>query len=183
MPEFFYPTLPMAKYSIQRGMGFLDPQYERFTGDLHSGADFNALTGGDSDLGHPIYAITDGVVDYAGFARGWGGLILIRHDGPKVWTLSAHNHKNLVRKNQKVHAGQLVATIGKGDATPRYPHGRFLAHLHFEVRLHGSDVIAPWFWASSALPRAAALEFIQKNYVDPLKFLKKMKASTRLPDD
>ncbi len=95
----------------------------------------------------------------------------------------AHNQKNLVRRGQRVAAGQIIGRIGKGDPSPKAPNGRFLAHLHFEIRLRGTRDIVPQFWASAAMSRAEAFEFIQSNYDDPLKFLAKVKAIKTLPDD
>ncbi len=182
-PVYYYPVLPMNKYSVQDGTEFLSDAYERITGSLHSGADFNALTSGDSDLGHPIHAIADGVIEFAGRARAWGNIIVIKHVGLGVWSMYAHNKDNLVTRGQKVHAGQVIGTIGKGEPTQKLPKGRFLAHLHFEIRLKGTNEIPANFWASAAFSRAKALEFIQANYVDPEKFLEKIKALKTLPDD
>jgi murein DD-endopeptidase MepM/ murein hydrolase activator NlpD len=179
-PMYYYPVLPMAKYSVQDGTEFLSPAYERITGSLHSGADFNALTGGDSDLGHPIYAIADGVVVFSGSANGWGNIIVIFHERLGVWSQYAHNNENLVKPLQRVRAGQKIGTIGKGGKTRRKPNGLYLAHLHFEIRTAN---IPAWVWASAKFPRAKALEFIKANYVDPEKFLAKIGALKTLPDD
>jgi murein DD-endopeptidase MepM/ murein hydrolase activator NlpD len=182
-PVYYYPVLPMSKYSVQNGTEFLSDAYERITGSLHSGADFNALTGGDSDLGYPIHAIADGLCEFAGRARAWGNIIVIKHAGLGVWSMYAHNNANRVRVGQRVAAGQIIGTIGKGEGTQKLPKGRFLAHLHFEIRLHGLDKIPANFWASAAFPRVKALAFIEANYVDPEKFLEKIKALKSLPDD
>jgi murein DD-endopeptidase MepM/ murein hydrolase activator NlpD len=179
-PVYYYPVLPMAKYSVQNGTEFLSDAYERITGSLHSGADFNAVTGGDSDLGHPIYAIADGVVVFSGSANGWGNIILIHHEGLGVWSQYAHNNQNFVKPSQRVQAGQKIGTIGKGGKTRRKPNGLYLAHLHFEIRVAN---IPAWAWASATFPRATALKFIEANYVDPEKFLEKIKAIETLPDD
>ena len=57
---------------------------------------------------------------------GYGNMVIVDHG--KGWaTCYAHNSRNLVRQNQKVHAGDVVARVGEsGRATG--------PHLHFEVR-------------------------------------------------
>ena len=88
----------------------------------HAGMDFNGETG------DPVYAATDGRVQYAEFNYGgYGNLIMImRSDGTQ--TRYAHLDKIKVRKGDRVRAGQLIGTIGNtGNSTG--------SHLHFEVRV------------------------------------------------
>jgi murein DD-endopeptidase MepM/ murein hydrolase activator NlpD len=88
----------------------------------HAGMDFNG------DTGDPVYAATDGRVQYAEFNYGgYGNLVMImRSDGTQ--TRYAHLHRIKVDKGQRVSAGQLIGTIGNtGDSSG--------SHLHFEVRV------------------------------------------------
>lgn len=88
----------------------------------HAGLDFNG------DTGDPVYAATDGRVEYAEFNYGgYGNLVMImRSDGTQ--TRYAHLHKIKVKKGQRVSAGQLIGRIGStGDSSG--------SHLHFEVRV------------------------------------------------
>lgn len=88
----------------------------------HAGLDFNG------DTGDPVYAATDGRVQYAEFNYGgYGNLVMImRSDGTQ--TRYAHLDKIKVKKGQRVSAGQLIGTIGNtGDSSG--------SHLHFEVRV------------------------------------------------
>jgi murein DD-endopeptidase MepM/ murein hydrolase activator NlpD len=58
--------------------------------------------------------------------RGYGKMIVIRHDG-KVATIYAHNSKLLVRRGDVVKQGQKISLSGNtGRSTG--------PHLHFEVR-------------------------------------------------
>jgi len=85
------------------------------------------------DIGAPkgtkIYAAADGQVLFSGWGpTGYGRLVLIKHSN-KVYTVYAHNQKNLVKKGARVKRGQVIAKVGhSGRATGN--------HLHFEVRVN-----------------------------------------------
>lgn len=68
--QFDYPVgKPDAK-------GYYDAQ--PFTKNNHLGEDWNAVTGGNSDLGHPIFAIANGrVVEAKDHGGAWGNIIRI----------------------------------------------------------------------------------------------------------
>ena len=96
----------------------------------HLGEDWNANTGGNTDCGEPVFAVADGMITYAKDAgSGWGNVIIIEHllkDGSRVQTLYGHlesirKTSGLVRKREK------IGTVGNAD-------GRYLCHLHLEVR-------------------------------------------------
>jgi murein DD-endopeptidase MepM/ murein hydrolase activator NlpD len=84
-----------------------------------------------TDIGAPegtaVLAAAAGMVIYAGSGvRGYGSLILLRHDNGMV-TVYAHNRKNLVGEKTRVRQGQVIAEVGHtGNATT--------SHLHFEIR-------------------------------------------------
>ena len=85
--------------------------------------------------GTAVTAAESGTVGYAGSQlKGYGNLILIRHDNGWM-TAYAHNEKILVKKDQKVKKGQKIATVGKtGNVkTPQ---------LHFEIR-YQTKVVNP----------------------------------------
>jgi murein DD-endopeptidase MepM/ murein hydrolase activator NlpD len=77
--------------------------------------------------GTPFVAISEGIVRYSGRKiRGYGNMIVIEHPG-EVFSVYAHNQKNLVRRGQRVKRGQKIGLIGRsGRATG--------SHLHFEIR-------------------------------------------------
>ena len=64
-------------------------------------------------------------------SAGYGKLILISHNDYTI-TAYAHNDTLLVQKDQKVQAGQVIATMGSSDSDS--------VKLHFEVRLNGKAV-------------------------------------------
>ncbi|WP_052447365.1 murein hydrolase activator EnvC family protein [Clostridium polynesiense] len=93
---------------------------------MHKGVDLA------SPKGTPIKASKAGVVDFAGVQRGYGNVVIINH-GNGVQTLYAHANSLLVKENQVVSQGQIIATVGNtGVGTGD--------HLHFEVRINGTAV-------------------------------------------
>ncbi len=102
----------------------------------HMGEDWNSRGGGNSDLGHPVYAVADGVVTYAHNARAaWGNVVLTRHayrdpvtkKVKYIDTLNGHLDRMLVRTGDMIKRGQQIGTIGTNN-------GMYPAHLHFEMR-------------------------------------------------
>ena len=83
--------------------------------------------------GTPVRAAADGTVIYAGNeVRGFGNLVLIRHEGGWV-TAYGHAERLLVRQGQRVRAGEEIARVGSSGAvtTPQ---------LHFQIRRDGRPV-------------------------------------------
>lgn len=122
---------------------------------VHPGLDLNLRTGGDSDLGRPVYACAAGVVVASSYWPVWGNIVLIKHrrpDGSAVWTQYAHLRQRMVDTGDQVTLGAAVGTIGKGDGD------RYSAHLHFEVR--AAD-IRPEYWPGT--DRSALARY----YLDP----------------
>jgi murein DD-endopeptidase MepM/ murein hydrolase activator NlpD len=98
--------------------------------------------GGQSDgiaiavpAGTPVKAAENGVVAYAGSElRGYGNLILIRHEGDWV-TAYAHNSELLVRRGETVRRGQTIARAGQTGSVSQ-------PQVHFEIR-RGSTPVNP----------------------------------------
>lgn len=117
-----------AGYYKARGLRLRSPR--------HYGEDWNGRSGGNSDLGDPVYAIADGVVSFAyDVGGGWGNVVLTRHayrdpSSGKVKyidTLNGHLDKISVKTGQALKRGQQIGTIGSN-------RGMYPAHLHFEIR-------------------------------------------------
>lgn len=107
-------------------VGYYDAQ--PFGVNHHLGNDWNGMLGGDSDLGAPIHAIGEGIViDATDYAGDWGNVVRIRHKCSGVESLYAHLDTILVARGAPVVRGQLIGTMGNA-------HGRYRAHLHFEIR-------------------------------------------------
>lgn len=124
----------------------------------HGGADFGG------NYGKPIVAAKSGTVvisetltgtipnydlkgNLIGSYRSYGEYIAILHDDGNI-TLYAHGKpgSRLVKEGQRVSQGQQIMTVGNtGNVSPRptpsNPKGG--AHLHFEVRVNGSQRVDP----------------------------------------
>lgn len=97
---------------------------------VHVGEDWNADSGSNSDYGEPVLAAAAGTIRYADDpGGGWGKVMLVEHqlpDGRRVTTQYAHLAA-FVRRSGTVRRGEKIATVGTGG-------GRYIAHLHFELR-------------------------------------------------
>ncbi len=146
---FDYPVGPPDAKGYYNAQGFGE--------NLHLGDDWNSVTGGNSDIGDPIYSIANGYVNFAeDIGGGWGNVIRIWHqtkEGKIVESLYAHCDEILVNKGQHIKKGDKIATIGNAD-------GQYFAHLHFEIR---DDV---------ELSIGGGYSRDTKGYLDPTQFIK-----------
>jgi murein DD-endopeptidase MepM/ murein hydrolase activator NlpD len=122
------------------GEGYYNAQ--KFGANDHLGDDFNAVTGGNTDLGDPVYVTANGVVTFADDVKGgWGNVIRVLHqlpDGTFVESLYGHCDTVLVKKDQWLKKGDQIGTIGTA-------HGIYTAHLHFEIRTNIKMLIGPGY--------------------------------------
>jgi murein DD-endopeptidase MepM/ murein hydrolase activator NlpD len=139
-PEFCHPLRPWSRFYC--AAGFLAPEYHTKFGKWHRGADFNLVTGGDSDLGYPVSSLFPGTVTAAAVYGSWGGIVVVRSDEWVRKMVSdclerpvdvlevqfAHLGHTVVDVGDTVNAGDCVGVIGKGT------WGDYVAHLHLEVR-------------------------------------------------
>ena len=95
--------------------------------DFHPGMDIA------NDLGTPIVATADGVVDYAGWdSGGYGNMVDIDH-GNGIMTRYGHASQVVVSAGQSVKRGQVIAYMGStGFSTG--------PHVHYEVHVNGQKV-------------------------------------------
>lgn len=136
------PSAPSRVVTVPRpparaGNGFVWPVEGRVI------SSFGSKTGGRHNdgmniaapRGAPVRAAENGVVAYAGREiRGFGNLLLIKHDGGLI-TAYAHADAILVARGDVVTRGQVIAKVGKsGDVDS--------PQLHFEVR-RGTKAVNP----------------------------------------
>ena len=95
--------------------------------DFHPGIDIA------NDMGTPIVATADGIVEYAGWnAGGYGNMVDINH-GNGLMTRYGHASQVVVTVGQAVKRGQLIAYMGStGFSTG--------PHCHYEVHVNGQRV-------------------------------------------
>jgi beta-lactamase regulating signal transducer with metallopeptidase domain len=96
---------------------------EEFT---HKGIDIRVAEGSD------VLATADGIVLEAAEKGDWGNLVIIDH-GDNYTSWYAHLKGFAVKKGEKVHRGQVIASVGSTG----YSTG---PHIHYEVRKDGESV-------------------------------------------
>ncbi len=96
----------------------------------HSGDDYNLRTGGNTDLGQALRAISDGEIlgiDNTSIT-GFGKQIYLKFkvDGKDYFAGYNHCDSIAVKSGDKVKEGDLLGTLGKSGTT--------WAHLHFSIK-------------------------------------------------
>jgi murein DD-endopeptidase MepM/ murein hydrolase activator NlpD len=123
------PAVPDLTFPVDGGCLSSPFGYRR--GIFHSGLDISACKG------DPITACADGRVVFTGSRKGYRsyGLAVLLDHGRNVYTHYAHMSRILVRKGQKVAAGEKIGLVGStGRSTS--------PHLHLEVKV-GSQFYNP----------------------------------------
>ena len=122
-----YPCVPAIKpmegfYSMNGyGMRY-HPVFHQML--FHEGLDIA------NDVGTPVYATGDGVVENAGRTSAGLGVMIVLNHGYGYATVYGHLDRVLVRSGERVKRGALVARCGRTGIVTG-------PHLHYEVRLHG----------------------------------------------
>jgi murein DD-endopeptidase MepM/ murein hydrolase activator NlpD len=119
--------------------GYFDAQ--PFGENHHLGSDWNGDLGGGSDYGDPVYSVANGwVARVENPGPGWGLVVTIVHRTPdlRVESLYAHLSGCEVSVGDQVTRGQVIGAIGDAD-------GRYISHLHFELRSIPGMEIGPGY--------------------------------------
>lgn len=93
---------------------------------MHAGIDFGA------PYGSPIYAVTDGVVQFAGRHGGHGNYVRLSHGGG-LGTGYGHMSRIAVSAGQNVRRGQVIGYVGSTGLSTG-------PHLHYEMYRNGATV-------------------------------------------
>ena len=136
------PATPRQVVSVPRpparaGNGFVWPVEGRVISSFGSkaGGLHNDGVNIAAPKGAPVWAAENGVVAYAGKEiRGFGNLLLIKHDGGLI-TAYAHADSLLVARGDIVTRGQVIAKVGQTGGVDK-------PQLHFEVR-RGTKAVDP----------------------------------------
>ncbi|AUW57214.1 hypothetical protein C1T17_03020 [Sphingobium sp. SCG-1] len=110
---------------ITSGYGMRRHPILRFT-RMHAGIDFAA------PYGSPVYAATDGIVEYAGRHGGHGNYVKLRHGGG-IATGYAHMSRIAATPGQQVRRGQVIGYVGSSGLSTG-------PHLHYELYRNGQTV-------------------------------------------
>ncbi len=136
------------------GNGYYNAQ--KFGDNNHLGEDWNGVGGGNTDFGDSIYSTANGQVTFAkDIEGGWGKVIRIKHKykGKFYESLYAHCSQMVVKKGDWVKRGFYIGKIGDCG-------GKYLAHLHFELR------------DSLDMPIGGGYSSDNKGYLNPTEFIK-----------
>ncbi len=119
------PSIWPAKGYLSRGFGV---KPSPFTGlkQPHLGIDIAA------SKGTPVWSTACGIVEYTGWHKGLGKLVIIDH-GYGYKTHYGHLNEIKVKRGQRIKRGKLLGTIGNTG----YSTG---PHLHYEVHYKGKAV-------------------------------------------
>jgi murein DD-endopeptidase MepM/ murein hydrolase activator NlpD len=93
---------------------------------MHAGIDFAA------PYGSPIYAATDGIVEYAGRHGGHGNYVKLRHGGG-IATGYAHMSRIAASVGDHVRRGQVIGYVGSTGLSTG-------PHLHYELYRNGQTI-------------------------------------------
>ena len=139
------PTAARFDFPMGSEHGALVYNAQPFTENRHLGDDLNGIGGENSDFGDPVYAIADGRVIVArDGGPGWGNVVVVLHayeeNGTRRYVQSFYGHVEdmLVTPQQNVRRGEQIATVGSAG-------GRYLAHLHFEMREFITPFVGPGY--------------------------------------
>ncbi|WP_395618783.1 M23 family metallopeptidase [Sphingorhabdus sp.] len=93
---------------------------------MHAGLDFKA------GYGQPIFAVTDGVVAFAGRNGGYGNFVRLNHSGGLA---SGYGHMSRIvaRQGSRVRRGQIIGYVGSTGLSTG-------PHLHYELYRNGRAV-------------------------------------------
>ena len=147
----------------QAGNGYLD--YYQKHNVYHPGWDVN-VGYGNQDLGLPVTCPAKGEVIFVSrraFNGGFGLHMVIRHEGLQMFSHWLHLDKVVVKKGDRVSAGEHIANVGKT--------GTGYAHLHLEVYNTDHEPLMRsrnYRFYPSGYSRA----WVKKRYMDPAKFVK-----------
>ena len=148
-PETVYISVDSNRDSStdQTGFTFVSLPVEKDRGGISRGYQVNVHTGFDfwDTYGAKIFAVADGVVDEVVYSEeGYGNYVILVHENG-YRTLYAHCQEIMVSLNQKITAGQQIATMGStGNSTG--------SHLHFELLDDDRISIDPYVYLVQLIP-------------------------------
>ena len=117
-----YLAAPLEFTRVSSGYGM---RFHPISGNqkAHLGVDYAAPTG------TPVRVVGDGTVNFAGWQRGYGNVIVVNHRNNHS-TVYAHLHAIHVRQGQRVEQASVIGLVGSTGASTG-------PHLHFEFRDNG----------------------------------------------
>jgi hypothetical protein len=167
---------PMPDFALRNSVNFFGTYYPSGTprsqypdsvcpnNTLYTGyhaADDLEIMPTEQNIDVPVYAVSDGVVQFAGSASGYGGLVIISftYQNQSYTALYGHVDTRTLKfaKGQKVSKGNVLANLA--PACSSYS-GNNRKHLHFAIHKGTSIVESGYVSTKSALD----------NWLDPRAF-------------
>jgi len=137
-PRSVHGMLPLPVQMGRIAKKFGKSVHSKFgTSTYHKGIEIEA------DEYSPVSAILPGTVEYRGWLKGLGNVIILHHGGG-FYTLSAYLHKILKPKGEQVDAGDKIGLVGDtgNNVEPS---------LYFELRENGKAVDPLKYFSQSAM--------------------------------
>jgi hypothetical protein len=162
------PVTELWQMPMGSELGALTYNAQPFRITRHLGDDLNGIGGYNSDLGDAVWSAADGLVVFCGEAGvGWGKMVIVAckstppgEPEPSVMqAVYAHLADIAVLPGQRVKRGERIGSVGTAE-------GKYLAHLHFELRRgpwvypgegyadSGLNRVSPEAWIAKKLPQA-----------------------------
>ncbi|USD66147.1 M23 family metallopeptidase [Vibrio sp. SCSIO 43136] len=152
---------PLDSRRLQQGFASFNTA-PRFPNLYHAAIDYYA------DVGEPVYAISDGVVSFSGFMRGYPGLVIIDHERDGLYSLYGHlSMKKPIAPSGKVKQGDILGYIA--DPSEAFGIGSH-SHLHFSIRL-GTREEYPQTGEERWMAGYTPTHPVFKRFIDPEKFI------------
>lgn len=135
-------VFPVAEGRIARHFG--REVHDKFkTVVVHNGIEIEA------PLNTPILAILPGVVEFEGWVRGMGNMVIIHHGGG-FYSLHAHLYTASAKQGTTVKAGETIGLVGDTGNSEQ-------PSLYFELRADGKPVDPLLYFSSKAMKNLTAL--------------------------
>jgi len=128
-PAFVWPLATPVRITA----GFKDEAYKKAFTREHLGMDMAASQGSD------VLAVAEGVVSKV-VTDGTGYTYIVLQHDPDLYTVYGHLSRTLVKKDDPVSAGQIIAWSGGTPGTAGAGYFTSGPHLHFEVFSGGQFV-------------------------------------------
>jgi murein DD-endopeptidase MepM/ murein hydrolase activator NlpD len=144
---------------------------------FHPGEDWNGRGGGNTDLGQPVYAVSEGTVVFARDNFRLGKIVMIAHRNPGgeiFYSVYMHLKDMEVAPGEGVKRRQKIGSVGRGYKDATYES----AHLHFELRRSNMAGFPAIFWPALlmmpgfSLDREELGEWIGTHYLSPREFIR-----------
>ena len=97
----------------------------------------------EADHNSPVLAVMPGIVEYQGWVKGLGNVVIVHHGGG-FYSLSAHLFKTVKEKGAKVEQGEMIGYVGDTGTSEK-------PSLYFELRENEKAVDPLLYFSRKAL--------------------------------